>query len=126
MFLIKSFKNSPPCKIDNKVCIYEYGMSNRDVEGMPFPKSRFDRRKCPKYGHICPKFMEEFDLAPEDLNIRSTIHCGTLAKQMIEKEQWKLEEMSKEQSGQIKALLKRLDDRLKKYPPERYPKYYQF
>lgn len=126
MLLFNQSKNLPPCKTNKKVCIFEYGMSNRDIEGMPFPKSKFDKRKCPKYGHICPVFMEQFDLSPEDLNIRSTIHCGTLAKQMIEKGEWRLEEMTKEQSDQIKSLLKRFGERLKKYPPEEYPKYYQF
>lgn len=125
MFFSKK-KNLPPCKIGKKLCIYEYGMSDRDVEGMPFPKSRFDKRKCPKYGHICPEFMEEFDLTPEDLNIRSTIHCGTLAKTMVEKGEWDLDKMDQEKTSQTKALLERLDDILKKYPPEKYPKYYQF
>lgn len=126
MLLFQGSKNLPPCKFGKKSCLYEYGMSNRDIEGMPFPKSKHDKRVCPKYGHICPQFMEEFDLTLEELNIRSTIHCGTLAKQMIESGQWKFNDMPKEQSDQIKALLERLDDRLKKYPPEKYPKYYQF
>ena len=117
-------KNLPPCKTGKKKCIYEYGMSDRDIEGMPFSKNRFDKRICPKFGHICPKFMEEFDLMPEDLNIRATIHCGTLAKEMIEKGEWDLGKMDKAQANQIKSLLDRLDDMLKKYPPEEYPKYY--
>ncbi len=114
-----------PCML-NGHCIYEYSMSDRDTEGMPFPKSKHDKRACPRYGHICPKFMEEFNLTPDDLNIRSTIHCGTLAKQMIEKGEWDLEKIDKNQADQIKALLKRLEEKLKKYPPEKYPKYYQF
>lgn len=125
MLFFKQKKIEIPCN-KSKVCLFEYGMSDRDIEGMPFPKQKKDRRACPKYGHICPAFMEDFNLSVDDLNIRSTIHCGFLAKDMIEKGKWNLNEMDKDHAKQIKGLLKRFDEKFIKFPPEKYPQYYNF
>lgn len=120
MFLRKKFKTIP---CSNGPCIYEYGMSDRDIEGMPFPNDANDPRKCAKFGHICPHFMKDIKLSVKDLNIRATIHCGLTAKDMIEKGTWKLEEMN-DKKKQIDDLLKRHDEILQKYPVDKYPKYY--
>lgn len=111
-----------PCK--NGECPYEYGKSDRDIEGMPFAKNRFDQRSCPHFGHICPKFMENLNLTVNDLNIRATIHCGAVAKDKIDKGEWKYSEMDDESEKNIKALLERFSDRLKEFPSSEYPQYY--
>jgi hypothetical protein len=71
-----------PCKRTGE-CPYEYDKdSERDIEGMPFIAD--DPRSCPEYGHICPEFMEELGLTLEELQIRSVLHCGSVARRMIE------------------------------------------
>lgn len=109
-----------PCK--KGICEYEYGMTDRDIEGMPFPKSKYDKRRCPKYGHICPKFMEDFNLSVDGLNIRATIHCGFSAYDMIQSGELVLEE--REDGDAIRDLLERGDALIKKYPPKEFPQYY--
>ena len=106
-------------------CPYEYGQgSDRDIEGMPFPVNRLDTRKCPVYGHVCPVFMEDFQLTVEDLAIRATIHCGAVAKSQLETGKWRLGDMDPEQADQIKALLERFEERMRQYPAKDYPQYY--
>lgn len=111
-----------PCL--SKECPYEYDKgSDRDIEGMPFPKDEKDKRACPNYGHICPEFMKDLDFSVSDLRIRATIHCGFTAKDMLATGKWKLSEMG-ETANQIEDLLRRYDQILEKYPQDKYPKYY--
>ena len=111
----KGNDNSLPC--DNGVdCPYDYdNSSGRDIEGMPFIDD--DPRECPIYGHICPKFMEALGLTIEDLNIRAVIHCGRLAELSYKSSK------DKPSEGELK-LINKYKDFLKKYPSEKYPKYY--
>ncbi len=92
--------------------------SDRDIEGMPFPDSRRDPRACPTYGHVCPAFMEHFGLTPEELAIRATIHCGSLAESLVR--QGKL----KNDSREFVELMTRYNNLTIKYPRASYPKYY--
>ena len=104
-----------PC--DSGACPYEYGgTSDRDVEGMPFAEN--DPRSCPQYGHICPEFMEDFGLTVEDLNIRATVHCGSLIQQLIS------EGKADPAAEPTHRLLGRLAEILRSYPPDRFPHYY--
>ena len=104
-----------PCK-SRDFCPYEYEHNpERDIEGMPIIDG--DPRSCPKYGHICPEFMEDLGLTVEDLNIRAIIHCGYVAIQSSEVQK-------KELDGPIKFLLEKFQEYLKKYPRDKYPKYY--
>lgn len=121
---IFNFKKTTTLPCQEGPCAYEYGMSDRDIEGMPFPKDESDKRSCPKYGHICPKFMKDFKLSPEDLAIRATIHCSVLANDNVESGEWVLENM--ENGDQIRDLLARGDQTIRKYPPKKFPKYYKF
>jgi len=118
---IFNFKKQKPCV--NGQCKYEYSMTDRDIEGMPFTKSENDPRKCPQYGHVCPHFMKDFGFSVADLNIRATIHCGLIAKDMLESGKWKYEEMG-DSASMINDLLVRYESILVKYPQESYPKYY--
>ena len=111
----KNDKITLPCKIKD-FCPYEYEYNpERDVEGMPFIDD--DPRSCPKYGHICPEFMEDLGLTVEDLNIRAIIHCGSVAKRLAEIQKQDL-------TGQTKLLVEKFEEYLEKYPPKKYPKYY--
>jgi len=69
-----------PCQ-EGEACPYEYDLHpERDIEGMPFVDG--DPRSCPVYGHICPDFMEEFDLTVEDLDRNATLHCSAVLLRM--------------------------------------------
>jgi len=98
-------------------CPYEYDKeSDRDVEGMPFVEG--DPRRCPEYGHVCPEYMEDFNLSVAELNIRATIHCGVVLDQLGRA--GKLDPDSPEH----RALKERFEEVVSQYPPERYPQYY--
>lgn len=98
-------------------CPYEYDReSGRDVEGMPF--SKYDPRSCPVYGHICPKFMEDFGLTIEELHVRAAIHCGRLLDYFVQ-----TGEIDKKSDEYI-AMIKEYERVIKKYPIDKYPKYY--
>jgi hypothetical protein len=98
-------------------CPYEYDKdSDRDIEGMPFVDG--DPRSCPQYGHICPEFMEDFGLTVDDLNIRATIHCGSLIDHLIDQGQADAE------SAPVKALKQRYEELTKQYPADKFPQYY--
>jgi len=86
------------------------------VEGMPFVDG--DERSCPKYGHICPEFMEEFGLTVEELNIRATIHCGGLAEHLV------LNGQLDPTSPEYRGLKIRYQEITAKYPKEKFPQYY--
>jgi hypothetical protein len=114
--LFKKKDSILPCKTTGD-CPYEYDKgSDRDVEGMPFLDT--DPRSCPEYGHICPKFMEDFGLTVEELNIRATIHCGSLLDYLVETGQVDVN------SSEYKALVNRYEELTRKYPRDRYPRYY--
>lgn len=105
-----------PCKMKG-YCPYEYDRDpDRDIEGMPFLDE--DPRSCPEYGHICPGFMEDFDLTVEDLKIRAIIHCGNLMELMVEQGE------IKRNSPIYIQLMKDFKDTIKKYSPQEYPEYY--
>lgn len=105
-----------PCQISGE-CPYEYDKnSDRDVEGMPFVAG--DPRSCPKYGHVCPEFMEDFDLTAKDLNIRAAIHCGALLDQLVK--DGKMDPESPEYLT-VKPLYEEAKAR---YPEDQYPQYY--
>ena len=107
--------DSLPCI--TAACPYEYsGSSDRDVEGMPSAEN--DPRSCPECGHICPAFMEDFGLTVEDLNIRATVHCGTLIKQLIS------EGKADPHAEPTVRLLSRLAEVIRSYPPDSFPHYY--
>ena len=114
--LLRRNKIVLPCKkIDS--CPYEYDKeSERDIEGMPFIKK--DIRSCPKYGHICPEYMEELGLTIDDLNIRSTIHCGGLLDTLVQ------QGTITKGSPQYTFLKPRYDEIIKKYPRDKFPQYY--
>jgi len=104
-----------PCETTGD-CPYEYDRNpERDIEGMPFIDD--DPRSCPVYGHVCPEFMEELGLTVEELKIRATIHCGLIAKDMIERRELETDEAHEK-------LLEALEETLSKYPPDQYPQYY--
>ena len=108
---------SPSLPCSTGACPYEYsGTSDRDVEGMPFAEN--DPRSCPQYGHICPEFMEDFGLTVEDLNIRATVHCGSLIKHLIS------EGKADPEAEPTLRLLGRLAEVIRCYPPDRFPHYY--
>ena len=99
-------------------CPYDYSLKpDRDVEGMPFLDAD-DPRTCPEYGHACPKFMEDFGLTVDDLNIRAVLHCGALREYLIEKG-----ERSATDPG-TDRLRKKYCEYLEKYPEDKYPQYY--
>ncbi len=107
-----------PCRSGE--CPYEYDKgSEREIEGMPFPRKCDDPRACPTYGHLCPQFMQELGLTVEDLQIRATIHCGALADTLVE--QGKLST----DSEQYKMLVAKFDEVKRTYPIEDYPQYYR-
>lgn len=111
-------KRTLPCQLDDRGrCPYETdGKSERDIGGMPFAKE--DPRSCPKYGHVCPAFMEEFGLTAEDLLIRASIHGGSLIEDLVKR--GVLEKDSPAYTEQ-----KRRSDNMKRlYPPYKYPQYY--
>jgi hypothetical protein len=104
-----------PCEVSGD-CPYEYDKHpERDIEGMPFIDD--DPRSCPTYGHICPEFMEELGLTVEELKIRAIIHCGLIAKGEIERG-------DRETTEAFEKLLEELDETMRRYPPDRYPRYY--
>ncbi len=105
-----------PCE-ETGDCPYEYDHHpERDIEGMPFVDG--DARSCPEYGHICPIFMEDFNLTVRDLEIRGVIHCSRLY----------LHELETGQKPPINeafaAMVKEYFEIREKYPPEEYPQYY--
>jgi hypothetical protein len=105
-----------PCN-EGKNCPYEYSKNpKRDIEGMPLILG--DPRSCPTYGHVCPNFLQEFNLTIEDLKIRAVIHCGALL----------MEDMrtGKERTVNeaVAALMQRFFQVQKEYPPEKFPQYY--
>lgn len=107
-----------PCEIDARGdCPYEYKKNpERDIEGMPFAEG--DARSCPKYGHVCPEFMDDFGLTPEELNIRASIHCGAVLDQMLDRGSLT------EDSPEYRLQKKRYEDTLRMYPRDKYPQYY--
>ncbi|MEW6351398.1 MAG: hypothetical protein AB1646_20285 [Thermodesulfobacteriota bacterium] len=115
----KSFRKESstlPCA-GGEDCPYEYDKeSDRDIEGMPFVTG--DPRSCPQHGHVCPKFMEDFGLSVEDLNIRATIHCGSLLDHII------AEGKASAESPEVKALRNRYEEVRRQYPPDEFPQYY--
>ncbi len=105
-----------PC-LQTGDCPYEYDCdSDRDVEGMPFIEG--DERSCPDYGHICPKFMEDFGLTVEDLNIRAVIHCGDVMKELVKSGEEDPEAI------ECKILMEEYEKLINTYPQESYPQYY--
>jgi hypothetical protein len=101
-------------------CPYEYGRdSDREIEGMPFPSKGGDPRACPTHGHLCPEFMEELGLTVEDLRIRATIHCASVADQMVR--EGKLGKDSRE----YRELTSRSQEIMARYPAAQYPQYYR-
>ena len=118
-FFAKLFKNRNNNFLCQKTgeCPYEYDKdSDRDVEGMPFIEN--DPRSCPNYGHICPEFMEEFELTVNELNIRATIHCGSLLDDLVQTGE------ADPESPVCKALKDRYEEVTGRYPRDQYPKYY--
>lgn len=114
--IFKKRESILPCQKTGE-CPYEYEKNpDRDIEGMPFVEN--DPRSCPKYGHICPEFMEDFSLTAGDLNIRATIHCGNIMPHLVKEGKIDIN------STQYKELMIRYEEEIKKYPIEKYPKYY--
>ena len=107
-------KSQPfPCESDGH-CPFEYDQHpDRDIEGMPLLEN--DPRGCPKYGHVCPVFMEECDLTPQELDIRAEIHCFLLLARIAP------EELSK---PEFAPLVESYPDVMRRYPPAEYPQYY--
>ncbi len=98
-------------------CSYDYEKNpRRDIEGMPFVNG--DPRSCPKYGHICPEFMEDFGLTTEDLHIRASIHCGALIDELV-----KQGKLTKE-SPEYREQKHRYENMRRLYPKGKYPQYY--
>ncbi|MFA5554972.1 MAG: hypothetical protein WCZ89_07895 [Phycisphaerae bacterium] len=109
-------KPSLPCE-GTEQCPYEYDrQNNRDVEGMPFAKG--DSRSCPVYGHICPKFMEDFGLTVNELHIRASIHCGSLLEYFVQIGE--IDRNSEEYKIQMEAYRKAI----RQFPKKQFPKYY--
>ncbi len=105
-----------PCE-ETGDCPYEYyNDPEREIEGMPFVDG--DPRSCPEFGHICAKFMEDFELTIEDLHIRGVIHCATVYLHGLETGK------DKTVNEAFAAMLQEYFQIRKKYPPEKYPKYY--
>ena len=114
LFKIKS--SILPCYRGGE-CPYEYDKdSDREIEGMPFAKN--DPRSCPTYGHVCPKFMEDFGLTIEDLRIRATIHCGELMMRMIK------DGRHDPDDPMTPVMLQAYKETLEKYPLDKFPQYY--
>ena len=114
---MKGNKSNLPCVKTND-CPYEYNKEgDRDIEGMPFIDN--DPRSCPKYGHICPVFMEELGFTVQDLNIRAVIHCGSLLDHQVE------EGMISSDSDEYKGLKAKYIEITTKYPKDKFPQYYQ-
>ena len=104
-----------PCEAGVE-CPYEYDKEpEREIEGMPFIDD--DPRSCPTYGHICPEFMDVLGLTVGELKIRSTIHCGLIAKDQIAQGQL-------ETSEALEILLEHLEETVTRYPADEYPQYY--
>lgn len=98
-------------------CPYEYDQNpERDIEGMPFAEG--DWRSCPVYAHVCPEFMEEFNLTVDELHIRATLHCGAVLIGLIR------EGRTKQVTDAHRGLLQRYDETLVRYPPDRFPHLY--
>ncbi|MBN2227253.1 MAG: hypothetical protein JW763_07790 [candidate division Zixibacteria bacterium] len=105
-----------PCRKIGK-CPFEYDQnSDRDIEGMPIINN--DNRSCPVYGHICPRFMEDFGLTVEDLRIRAIIHCGEHIDDAIAQGEVSLDDPA------VQALKMKYDQTIRQYPRDRYLKYY--
>jgi|WetSurSiteA1Bulk_404760.scaffolds.fasta_scaffold08586_1 hypothetical protein len=83
---------------------------------MPFVER--DPQSCPKYGHICPEFMNDCGLSENELEIRSTIHCVQLIGQVAQGGN------SGANAQQMRELVSRLLDAYEVYPVERFPQYY--
>jgi len=105
-----------PCESTGE-CPYEYDQNpGRDIEGMPFVDD--DPRSCPVYGHICPEFMGDFGLTPEELKIRAVIHCAQVRERQAE------EGETISESAEFRALMERYEELKARYPEEEYPQYY--
>jgi hypothetical protein len=107
-----------PCESDAAgACPFEYDMRpDRDIEGMPFDEE--DPRSCPKYGHVCPHFMEDFGLTPADLDIRASIHCGEIIDELVKKG------VLEKGSAEYRAQKHRYENTRRMYPREKFPQYY--
>jgi hypothetical protein len=107
-----------PCEADELGhCPYDYEHNpDRDIEGMPFADG--DPRSCPKYGHVCPAFMEEFGLTTEDLHIRASIHCGEVIDELVRKG------IVEKGSPEYLEQKNRSENMQRLYPREKYPQYY--
>ena len=107
-----------PCEMDELGhCPYEYENSpDRDIEGMPFADG--DPRSCPKYGHVCPTFMEDFGLTTEDLNIRASIHCGEVIDNLVK------QGMVEKDSPEYLKQKTKSENMQRLYPREKFPQYY--
>lgn len=104
-----------PCKKTGE-CPYEHEKNpERDIEGMPFVAN--DPRSCPEYDHICPEFMEDFSLTPEELEIRAIIHQGAMIRNF---KSGSLDFIGDENE----ALIDKYDEISGKYPKKDYPQYY--
>ena len=117
-FLVRLFRPDEvlPCYYKG-FCPYEYDQNpERDIEGMPFAEG--DWRACPVYGHVCPEYMEEFNLTVDELGIRATVHCGSLLMKSIE--EGKIERITEAHQEFLKAY----DETLKKYPYDKFPHLY--
>ena len=105
-----------PCDSTGE-CPYEYDKNpDQDIEGMPFVEK--DPRSCPTYGHICPKFMEEFGLTVEDLRIRAMIHCGAVMERLIEDGEKDAE------APESRMMMDAYKQAVREYPINQYPEYY--
>ena len=105
-----------PCE-KTESCPYEYDNDpDRDIEGMPFIDD--DARSCPKYGHICPEFMEELGLTVQDLKIRAIIPCGGLIDQIVADGQ------ADPDDPLIQDLKRKYEETIILYPESIYPQYY--
>jgi len=105
-----------PCDFKG-FCPYDYALNpDRDIEGMPFVEN--DWRSCPVFGHVCPAFMEDFDLSEVDLSIRATLHCGGVLRGMIEA--GAIERTTEEH----RLLLDDYAETVSRYPAEKFPHYY--
>ena len=114
--IFKKKQSILPCQ-KNDICPYEDDLEpERDIEGMPFAEN--DPRSCLDYGHVCPEFMEDFGLTVEDLKIRAIIHCGGLLPVLIKEGKVDVH------SDEYRVLKETYDETIKKYPIEKYPKYY--
>ncbi|OGF44711.1 MAG: hypothetical protein A2231_05145 [Candidatus Firestonebacteria bacterium RIFOXYA2_FULL_40_8] len=113
---IKSF-SLLPCYNGGMCQFKDPNGSIKDIEGMPIG-GNLEPRSCPGFDFICPAFMKDFGLTPQDINIRATLYRGDHIDVLVK--QGKLEK----DSAEYIALHERYEDILEQYPQEEYPKYY--